>query len=424
MSAISPLHVTAALSWIAFLFRLPVLRRSPSASPARAYVGVLLFVAMALTFLLPEIYSAISGVTGEANLSLLLANGATAATCWAVQLYLLRVNFTDEALHRRIRWAHALFAAVLATLIVLFMLAPLELETRDFIGMYGGAPFVLEYRMVFLTYLGISAGALAHFTWRWSNRASAISLGTGVPLSLGLRVVALGGYAGLGYITNELGRMIVPRLGRDYPLPAPNAVSQGLVITAVTLMVLGSTLPALGSRMVWNVTRGWATRYRAYRRLFPLWLALYRAVPRIALVPTTSPLDELWAIGDLRYRLRRRVVEIRDGIVALSPYLDADVAALAARLARAAALPADETQIAVNAAVVAVAIHSCRARRRVARRTDLPLMAGGNDLAGEVDYLARLAHALRHSPVVKATLRQVGSREATQTASKDSNDNE
>lgn len=278
--------------------------------------------------------------------------------------------------------------------------------------------------MIFLAYLGISAGALARFTWRWSNRATVISPGGGLVLSLGLRIVAIGGYAGLGYIANELGRMIVPRLGREYPVPAPNAISQGLVITAVSMMIVGSTLPALASRKRWELALGWARRYRAYRRLFPLWLALYKVVPRIALTPMTSPLDELWAMGDLRFRLRRRVVEIRDGVVALSPYLDADVAALATRLANAAALPTEETQVAVNAAVVAVAIRSSQAGRHVARRTNLPLIVGGDDLAGEVDYLSRLAHAIRHSPIVKTTLWQIGTQEADQPVSKGNEDND
>lgn len=410
MSTITLLHATAALSWIAFCFRLPALRRSPAASPTRAYGGVLFSVAVALTLLLPEIYSAVGRATQVPNLALLLANASTIATCWAVQLYLLRVSYVGDVL--RVRWASALFVAVLVALVALFALAPLDREARDFTGTYGDAPFVLEYRAVFLAYLGLSAGALARSAWRWGGRAATILRGTTSSLPLGLRLVAIGGCAGLGYVANELARMVLPRIARNYPLPAPNTISQVLVIAAVTLMVLGSLLPAWRARFRLGALRAWVTRYSEYRQLFPLWLALYRAVPRIALAPTASVRAELQALIDLPFRRRRRAVEIRDGIVALSPYLDADVAALAERHTRAAALPPDEALVAINAAVVAVAIHSYPTGLRAERRTNLPLTTGGGDIAGEIAYLARLARAFRYSPVVRATVQQFTVRDA------------
>lgn len=121
---------------------------------------------------------------------------------------------------------------------------------------------------------------------------------------------------------------------------------------------------------------------------------------------------ELQALIDLPFRRRRRAVEIRDGIVALGPYLDADVAALAERHARAAALPPDEAIVAINAAVVAVAIRAYPTGLRAERRTNLPLTTGGDDIAGEIAYLARLARAFRYSPVVKTTVQQSAMRDA------------
>ena len=59
----------------------------------------------------------------------------------------------------------------------------------------------------------------------------------------------------------------------------------------------------------------------AYWRLRPLWAALLQAVPDVEL-----PAERGAGVG-IRWRLLRRVIEIRDAELALRPYWRADVAA-------------------------------------------------------------------------------------------------
>jgi hypothetical protein len=58
--------------------------------------------------------------------------------------------------------------------------------------------------------------------------------------------------------------------------------------------------------------------HRSLRLLYPLWEGLCQAVPGIALDPVPRWADRLDP-RDLRMRLYRRVIEIRDGYMALNP---------------------------------------------------------------------------------------------------------
>lgn len=64
--------------------------------------------------------------------------------------------------------------------------------------------------------------------------------------------------------------------------------------------------------------------YRQHRQLEPLWTALYEGNAQIALAPPQA------AIGDHNYRLYRRIVEIRDGLSAIRPYLTEDASTTSA----------------------------------------------------------------------------------------------
>ncbi|MEE1927082.1 MAB_1171c family putative transporter [Streptomyces sp. TRM 70351] len=102
--------------------------------------------------------------------------------------------------------------------------------------------------------------------------------------------------------------------------------------------VFGWTVPSWGPRL--SEAAQWVANFRSYRRLRPLWWALYRANPAIALAPPASRWWELVPPRDLEYRLYRRVIEIRDGQLALRPYMDpAAVRAEAARLGVSAEAP-------------------------------------------------------------------------------------
>ena len=92
--------------------------------------------------------------------------------------------------------------------------------------------------------------------------------------------------------------------------------------------------------------------WSAYWRLYPLWHLLRQAVPEIEL-----PLDSgmRW---NIRYRLHRRVIEIRDALLILRPYSIGVIVRLAAAMARESGLPPDRVAAIAEAAVIVSAVRS------------------------------------------------------------------
>ncbi len=67
--------------------------------------------------------------------------------------------------------------------------------------------------------------------------------------------------------------------------------------------------------------RLWCEVRRHYRQLRPLWTQLYQRFPHIALFPPVPASRERFRVRGMRLRYYRRVIECRDGLVCLRPYL-------------------------------------------------------------------------------------------------------
>jgi hypothetical protein len=226
------------LLWAATLYKLAALRRNPGDPGLRAYWLTVVSLALALTVLVPSVYQAIDRLTGIPNLARLLGNGLGLVTCCSVQAFLAYLSKpVDQARVgiRRLGWT---LAAALGMMAVLFAAAPVDQEAVDFIRRYGDAPFVLEYRLVFLSYLGLAAANVARLSWRFARIADRPSL------RLGLRLDALGGLVGLIYVAHEGLYVVADRIGFTYPVPNPALVTQFLVGSGALLVVIGSTMPA------------------------------------------------------------------------------------------------------------------------------------------------------------------------------------
>ncbi|MTE21680.1 hypothetical protein F0L17_21715 [Streptomyces sp. TRM43335] len=94
------------------------------------------------------------------------------------------------------------------------------------------------------------------------------------------------------------------------------------LLPGIVLILVGVTYPAAVMRL--TALRVWWRHLRAYRLLAPLWTALHRNFPEDALhrVPARPWRDALRPRGVHR-RYYRRVIECRDGLVRVSPYLAA-----------------------------------------------------------------------------------------------------
>ena len=128
---------------------------------------------------------------------------------------------------------------------------------------------------------------------------------------------------------------------------------------------------------------------RALRQLRPLHSALRETVPEA----TGAVACRFWPAAS--FRLHRQVIQIRDAALALRPYRDPQVAAVATRAARAAGLAGGDLAAAVEASVLSAAMRARTAgdpMRNVAGHAGLSPVTGP-DLRSEAACLVKVARA-------------------------------
>ncbi|GAA0495617.1 hypothetical protein Ade02nite_18370 [Paractinoplanes deccanensis] len=192
----------------------------------------------------------------------------------------------------------ALVGAVLVTLAVLAAgdtpPAP-RIPTRD-----------VAYWVILETYLGyilISATALF---WSTSRQAT-----PGLP-RLALRLMAAGTAVITVFAVFRIAALVV------HDLRAVEPAAERVQTVAVLLTVTGGMIAASPR------ARSAVTAYRSLIVLRPLWKAMRDAFPEVILFTPRRAMVELAGVDDVHLRLYRRVIEIRDGMLALRPYLAPD----------------------------------------------------------------------------------------------------
>jgi hypothetical protein len=211
-------------------------------------------------------------------------------------------------------------------------------------------------------------------------------------LATGLRIVAGGCAFGLAYIAHKGIYLGLRTSGGSPSTEAESGVAMLLALAGLVLIIVGTTLPAWGPRLRPSALRRWFRAYVAHQRLYPLWSALYRSSPEIALDPPSSRLRDALDVRDIDFRLYRRVIEIRDGRLALRPYLCPDVRTKVAHDVAQSHLAAVDEFATVEARVLADALQAKREGRlgRAGVHAEEPM--GSSDINGEVSWLEKVAH--------------------------------
>jgi hypothetical protein len=378
--------------WIAFGYKVWNLRQDRQNVTLRLLCVALLYLALAFTFATPITYVGFDRIIGVPNLSRLMMQTFGVAYTLVIQRLLLSWIYpVAEARRRSRRWLW-LCVPVLFVQVALFAGAPIHEEASNFAVRYGREPSVMALILVLGVCLTLTTADIVRLCWKFASLS-------GRPyLRVGLRLTGIGAGAGLVHWVVDVSRQFV-RLAfwpREV-VPIPDSVEQMLFTLSsfigAALVATGLTIPAWGPRL--SAALAWFGRYRAYRQLRPLWIVLYQASPEIALEVPSGRSDRWWA-GDLDYRLVRRVVEIRDGRLALRPYLDGPATERASATARQAGLAGLELAAAVEAAAILEAIQAKR-RGKPPADPGPDDIAGGADLNSEADWLGRVARAMSTS---------------------------
>jgi hypothetical protein len=392
--------ILALASWAAVVYRFADLRRDWRSPALRALCAALTCIALTTTITIPAVALLVDDITGLTNLAILSAQICIVLFSASVQWLLLLWSYPPAEARRRARRRVPLLLVILVAMAVLFLLAPLDEHTTSLAGRYAGQPYVAEYLAVYLGAVLFGQAAIARLGWRYAKIS-------GRPwLRRGLRITVVGAVVGMGFCLSKAIYLVGVRFG--VPVGPVELAAPVFAACSGMLLVVGLTLPAWGPRLA--PAAATLRRYRYHRQLAPLWTALYRAVPEIALVPPSGRPD--WFVThDLDFRLYRRVIEIRDGRLALRPYLDERVTATALRLGRDAGLSGPELDATVEAAVLAAAIRAKHEERAAdSGSLDAP---GGSDLPGELAWLVAVATAFASSTVVRAALRETAPAAAT-----------
>ncbi|WP_066956644.1 MAB_1171c family putative transporter [Streptomyces lushanensis] len=295
-------------------------------------------------------------------------------------------------------------AAVLAVCPVLFLLARPEVAGGTVTTDASGWPWFAAFDSVFTLYTLFCLGL---FTVPVVLHARGLPPG---PLRTGLRLICAGAVVGLAWGLWGLAAVVsMVRSHRQGAGLDPVAVALGTC--CLVLAALGVTAARWGPAL--TAPAGWLRPYRELRALEPLWSALHTVVPGTALGVSrrwTGRVDPRAA----EFALYRRVVEIRDGYLALRPYLDPRIELWVEGALIRFPVPPAGVAATVEAATIAAALESARAGRTYGHggagasgaTAGLASPPAEDTVDAEAAWLIRVAEAFTFSGAVEYTRRR------------------
>lgn len=306
MSALLGVLLVAAVSWKGYQ-----LSRAPQDLPLRSVTFCLLSALLAFPFGTDATARAVDDLLAPGTAELLQNVLLLCCVYWLMCFYLHSAS--DPARGRRRARLETIPLAVASGLATLSMaLTP----TGERGGTYDTADMQVDGVSGFYLAAGVYLGyALSMALW-WTRKYARISQG---PLATGLRLTAVSMAAMV--LADAVRQVFVVIRWTGGPDSSPLLTGANLTLQiAIPVFVIGVSYPGVATRLA--ALRLWWRHRRAYHRLHPLWTALHQAFPEDELtrLPANRWADRLLLRGVHR-RYYRRVIECRDGLVRISPYL-------------------------------------------------------------------------------------------------------
>jgi hypothetical protein len=372
--------VLAAIMPCATVWKLYQLTKAPHDRPLRAVTACLASAAIAYPFMLASVSGSVDAALGTGWSKLIQNVLLCSAGYWLMCFYLFSAATDAEQGRRRVRREIIPLAVSIAALTAATFIAPpgsrgAQYDTGD-MHVLGIALFYFFGGLYEAYALGVA--------FRWTTRYARLSHR---PLVTGLRIAATG--MGL-MVVGSAGRtvFVVIRAFSALKTSPVMVLSDLLVAAGIPIFVIGVIYPALATRIA--ALRVWWQHRRLCRQLGPLWTMLHEAYPEdeLSRVPSGRWRDMLRLRGVHR-RYYRRVIECRDGLVRVSPYL--------ASLGEPEA-PNDLGQPTLLAGALREALRARAAGEPVAGPAMPIAVPEGDGLDADVKQLVALSKALR-SPV-------------------------
>ena len=277
----------------------------------------------------PSLYDALGELTGLSNIASLLSYGLGVAAAFWLQAFLMLSSQPVDAA-ARVRRRGRLVLALLVAMTICYGFGPLQdVNTHADTHVPADSLGDLGLRLLLATWVLWSMPAVAGLCIRFARRS------TSPVLRAGLWCAAAGTVPILVRIFLEYGPYAIASWGHTTQSALEGRVILWLnigTLVGLVMIAIGFTAPGLA--------RGWATLSRsarsllAYLRLGRLWRITRSVSPSLAWLPPGPPLLRRFVLFGIDGRLYRRVIEIRDGLLTLAPYRDAELAEAAQARAR------------------------------------------------------------------------------------------
>ncbi|MFC0548296.1 MAB_1171c family putative transporter [Kutzneria chonburiensis] len=314
--------IYAVLEWtctivalIAFSYRWITVFRSDH-NPAQVALTVyFLFSFLSFFVGLDAISGYLAAFFNTPNITIILSHGAVIVLTAAQQVALIYWAQPPETARRTAARRCAVFGLVLvAMIIVFFWVQPTHRDgtsaTSSLLNMTN--KYFAAYLILFTVAAAVGQVVTLRMAWGYSKVTDRAWL------RRSMITLAAGALCILVYSAMRLAEIVGTNLGADMTPWNPIEWLAGDI--GSLLEVLGLTAPGWGP--VLSAARRWLVNYVRYQRLRPLWEALHRATPDIALEAPRSRLADLVLVRNLDHLLYRRVIEILDGRRSLRPYLE------------------------------------------------------------------------------------------------------
>ncbi|SDF96641.1 hypothetical protein SAMN05216553_104403 [Lentzea fradiae] len=371
-------------------YKIRSLRSSWGSPRVIALISTVFFGAMSPLLAAPANITWVNRTTGVPNFAALLVYSMVVCFAGASVALVLYWRYPAAEAWRRVRLIVFGYAAVVATMVVLFFSSDITEERQvDFDTYYASQPTIGVLLFIYFAATAAGCGGQSYHCWQGA-RDGAISARPW--LARGLLWYCATGLFPVSFAVIKLFVLVLNWTGEHrfdvLSTAAPLLASLGMIP-----LVVAMALPAFGPRR--PSPSLWLRRWRTYFALRPLHRALVHVNPAIVLVAPGKFLDP-------HHRVRRQIIELNDWRWALTPYFDLAVGEAATSLARQAALPQDEVAAVVEAAQLRAAGTS--GRSKPAQRRPAAEIVDGTDLNTEHDRWVRISRAYQHSPIVEAAV--------------------
>ncbi|GAA4532562.1 MAB_1171c family putative transporter [Amycolatopsis samaneae] len=225
-----------------------------------------------------------------------------------VSFFVYATRGDGPAARRRFRIDGVLLAATLLAMLVLMIVTPAALRGHTL-----STPNITEAPIAWFYLVGNVYFVYAYLvSGLWALR---YSVPASRSLTVALWIITLG-LAGLTFTSVNRAIWVLIRYNGGPPLKGLNAINWPISNASFVLVTLGMCLPAVVQLI--GAVRSWLLHRRLYRELDPLWSALHRAFPELEL---ERPENGRFRFGRTHRGFYRRLIECRDGLVRLSPYI-------------------------------------------------------------------------------------------------------